>query len=234
MEWVDVQRGAGLEMRMDEPTTGTDRKRAAEAAEAAAIRRRWINLGEVVAVLAVVISAATLWLNWSEHSGSQAEKAAESSRATMRAATLTLTAEPASKGARLDLKPATGEQVIEDQTIHFPTSLGIDPVQTTGESRIEARWFDSALKQARDKAGLPGDSRGDERLPVLIETRFLADGEEHRDSALYDVGYAIKGGGFLSGHELTLRGLSLVLRTRSASPAVLDARWSRLTGKKRG
>ena len=219
---------------MDEPTTGLDKKRAVEAAEAAAIRRRWINLGEVVAVLAVVISAATLWLNWSEHSGSQAEKAAEGARATIRAATLTLTAETASKGTRLDLKPATGEQVIEDQTIHFPSSLGIDPVQTTGEPRIEARWFDSALKQARDKAGLPGDTRGDERLPVLIETRFLADGEEHRDVAIYDVGYAIKGGGFLGGHEVTLRGLSLVLRAKGGSPAVLDARWTRLIGKKRG
>lgn len=177
---------------MDEPTTGRD-KSAAEAAEAAAIRRRWINLGEVVAVIALVISAATLWLNWSEHSGSQAEKAAENSRATMRAGTLTLTAVPKAKGARLDLKPATSDQTVEDQTIRFPTSLGIEPVQTSGEPRIEARWFDSALKQARDKAGLPGDTRGDERLPVMIETRFLADGEEHRDVALYDVGYAIKG-----------------------------------------
>ena len=87
---------------MDEPTTGRD-KRAAEAAEAAAIRRRWINLGEVVAVLAVVISAATLWLNWSEHSGSKAEKAAESSRATLRASTLTLKAAPKAKGTRLEL-----------------------------------------------------------------------------------------------------------------------------------
>ena len=216
---------------MDEPTTGRD-KRAAEAAEAAAIRRRWINLGEVVAVLAVVISAATLWLNWSEHSGSKAEKAAESSRATMRAATLTVTAAPKAKGTRLELKPATDGQVIEDQTIRFPASLGIDPVQTSGEPRIEARWFDGALKQARDKAGLPGDTRGDERLPVLIETRFLADGEEHRDVALYDVGYAIKGGGLLGGHEVMLRGLSLVGRAKGASPAQLDARWSKIVGTK--
>ncbi len=32
-----------------------------QAAEAAAIRRRWINLGEVLAVIAVLISALTLW-----------------------------------------------------------------------------------------------------------------------------------------------------------------------------
>ena len=122
--------------------------------------------------------------------------------------------------------------MIEDQTIRFPASLGIDPVQTSGEPRIEARWFDGALKQARDKAGLPGDTRGDERLPVLIETRFLADGEEHRDVALYDVGYAIKGGGLLGGHEVMLRGLSLAGRAKSGSPAALEARWAKIVRAK--
>jgi len=218
---------------MDDPNAGRDGSKESRAAEAAAIRRRWINLGEIIAVLAVLISAATLWLNWSEHSGSQAEKAAESSRAASRAATLTLTAEPAAGGARLDLKPTAGEQVVEDQTIRFPASLGIDPVQTTGEPRIEARWFEGPLKKARGKAGLPDDSRGDARLPVLIETRFLADGQTHRDSALYDIGYTIKGG-FLGGHELTLRGLALVRRTKSSDPGALDSRWRKLIGDKSG
>jgi hypothetical protein len=202
----------------------------ARAAEAAAIRRRWINLGEILAVIAVLISGATLWLNWSQNKASEAEKAAQSSHVAAQVATLTLTADTASKGARLELRPAASGQVITDQTIRFPTALGVDSIQTTGEPRIEVRWFDGALKRAREKAGLPDDSRGDERLPVLIETRFLADGTDYRDTALYDVGYTIKGGGILGGHDLTLRGLSLVRRGKNATPAALDSRWSKLAG----
>jgi hypothetical protein len=50
--------------------------------------------------------------------------------------------------------------------------------------------------------------------------------------AIYDVGYTISGR-WLSGHSVTLRGLSLVARVKSAkAQAVLDARWARLFQRK--
>jgi hypothetical protein len=206
-------------------------KSEASAAEAAAIRRRWITLGETVAIVAVLISGLTLWLNWSELRGNDAQRTAERHDEAAKAATLTLTAARAEKGARLDLKPASSDQTVQQQRILFPSALGVDPVQTTGEARIEASWFDGALKRAREKAGLPDDSRGDERLPVVIETRFLADGTTHSDRALYDVGYTIKGE-FLSGHTLGLRGLSLVKRLDEKDIAALDSRWKRMAPAK--
>ncbi|AGH50496.1 hypothetical protein G432_13890 [Sphingomonas sp. MM-1] len=208
------------------------------AEEAAAIRRRWITLGEVLAVLAVAISALTLWLNWSQRRGEAVEKAAQSTRETARAATLVLGAAPEDRGARLAIRPVSPSQSVQSQTIRFPAAIGADPVETTGEPRIEARWFDAGLKKARNRAGLPDDSRGDERLPVLIETRFLVDGEAHDDIAVYDIGYTIRGQ-MLSGHQVTLRGLSLVKRIKGgagadkAGPAALDARWNRLVPAKR-
>ena len=216
---------------MDEPQTSS--KSDARAAEAAAIRRRWITLGETVAIVAVLISALTLWLNWSEQRGSEAERAAERHGEAAKAATLTLTAVRAGKGARLDLKPASSDQTVQQQRILFPSALGVDPVQTTGEARIEAAWFDGALKRARETAGLPDDSRGDERLPVIIETRFLADGTTHTDRALYDIGYTIRGE-FLSGHTVALRGLSLVKHLEKDETGALDARWTRLVPAKKG
>jgi hypothetical protein len=216
---------------MNDPQPPPQSNTEARAVEAAAIRRRWINLGELLAVLALLISGLTLWLNWSERSETQAEKTQESRRETSRAETLTLTAEASHKGARLDVKPASGDQTIQSQTIRFPSGLDVEPVEITGDPRIEARWFDSPLKKAREKAGLQDDSRGDERLPVLIETRFLVDGDTHRDIALYDVGYTIKGQ-LLGGHEVTLRGLSLVRRARN--PGGLDARWRALVPTRRG
>jgi hypothetical protein len=200
----------------------------AAAAEAAEIRRRWLTLGEILAVVAVVISALTLWLNWAERSDTTAQKTAESSQAARQAATLTLSAQSTAKGDRLELRPASSEQQVLGQTIRFPATLGLDPVETTGEPRIEAGWFESALKKMRNRAGLPDDSRGDERLPVIVTTTFLADGAQHEDVALYDIGYTIKGKMF-SGHVMDLRGLSLVKHVKTEGAASeLSARAARL------
>ena len=201
-----------------EQTPGEQRIEA-RAEEAAAIRRRWLSLGETLAVLAVVISGLTLWLNWAERSDTRQEKAAETVHAARQAATLTLTSTISGKGSRLELRPASAEQQVLGQTIRFPAALSIAPVETSGEPRIEAQWFESALKKARNKAGLPDDSRGDERLPLIVETRFMADGAAHADVGLYDIGYTIRGR-LLSGHILALRGLSLV---RHVAPDKADA-----------
>jgi len=202
----------------------TAAKAEARAAEAAAIRRRWITLGELLAVIAVVISGLTLWNSWSERSDSAAVKTEDAKRASARAATLTLIA--ADAGDRtLALKPASADQSVQSQHILFPTALDAAPAETTGEPRIEAQWFERGLKKARDAARLPDNSRGDERLPVAISTRFLVDGEPHEDVALYDIGYTISGR-LVSGHSVTLRGLSLVSRVKSdEAQSRLDARW---------
>jgi hypothetical protein len=197
------------------------------AAEAAAIRRRWITLGEVLAVIAVTISALTLWNSWSERSDSRAVKTEEAKRASAQAATLVLVASEGDKQA-LALRPASAEQSVQSQRILLPAALKVAPVETNGEPRIEARWFESALIKAREAARLPDNSRGDERLPVAIVTRFLAQGKPHEDVALYDIGYTVRGK-LLSGHSVTLRGLSLVERVSAANAqARLDARWKTL------
>ena len=210
---------------------GPSRLNASSGADAAVIRRRWVTLGEALAVIAVLISALTLWNSWSERSDNEAAKSADARKASTRAVMLVLTASPSGKD-KLVLKPASPEQSVQGQTIAFPTALGAAPADTTGEPRIEAAWFEHALKQARGVAGLPDDSRGDERLPVAITTHFLVDGEAHDDVALYDIGYTISGH-FLGGHSITLRGLSLVSHMKSggAQPK-LDARWAKLFPKK--
>lgn len=199
---------------------------AKEKAEAAAIRRRWITLGEMLAVIAVVISALTLWSNWNERNEAAAAKKAESHKQTARAVTLVLVAR--GSGGELALSPASDAQTVQSQTVLFPGALDVEPAETTGEPRIEASWFDGELNKARDAAGLPDDSRGDERLPVVIITRFLVDGEVHEDTALYDIGYSVAGR-LIGGHDVSLRGISLVSRVkRPDAQARLDARWKEL------
>ncbi|MFS2112165.1 hypothetical protein ACCC88_20910 [Sphingomonas sp. Sphisp140] len=211
------------------PTQAEERAEA-RAAESAAIRRRWITLGEVLAVIAVVISGLTLWNSWSERSDSKAAQSADARRASTRAGTLVLVVADAGKRA-LVLKPASAEQSVQSQTLLFPAALGAASAQTTGEPRIETSWFEHALEKAREAANLADNSRGDERLPVVIVTRFLVDGEPHEDVALYEIGYTISGR-LLGGHSVALRGLSFVSRVKkNDAQAKLDARWKALFPK---
>lgn len=212
----------------DNPTPSES---TAQAKAAAATRRRWVTLGEVLAVVAVVISGLTLWNSWTQRSDSDAVKTADAQRASTRAGTLVLLASNAG-GHVLNLKPASAEQSVQSQRVMFPTALEAAPAETTGEPRIEAAWFEHALKQAREVAKMPDDSRGDEQLPVAIITRFLVDGEPHEDVALYDVGYSIAGH-WLGGHSVTLRGVSLIARVKGGgAQAKVDARWKHLFPQK--
>jgi hypothetical protein len=209
---------------MSDPVSET---KEARAQEAAAIRRRWITLGEVLAVLAVLISGLTLYLNWAQQSDERADKVAENRRASTKAAILVLNAE-AVNDDRLVLKPAADGQIVQSQNFRFPAAVGVAPVDTTGDPRIEAGWFESGLKNAREKARLPDDSVGDERLPVAITTQFMVDGEPHEDVAVYDIGYGVAGR-LLSGHRVMLRGLSRVASVKGANAqAMVDGRWAKV------
>ena len=199
---------------------------AEESAEAAAERRRrlrWLTLAEVLGVSALIISGLTLWNSYSERRHSEEAQTAESRAEKVRARTLVLRAEVQKDGDWIELK-ATGDQVIQGQTITFPKALGVDPVDST-DPRIEASWFESGLKKARKLAGEPDRPRGDARLPVAITTRFTIDGNMAEDTTLYDVGY-VTDGSFLGGTAIKLRGLSLIGRSSAtAASGRLDALW---------
>ncbi len=199
---------------------------AVARAEAKATRRRWITFGEVLTVIAVAISGLTFWTNWNQHNADQAQKATEARKAAAHSGTLVLVATNSGKRL-LVLKPASSEQSLQDQHIAFPTSLGVAPVDTTGEPRIDAGWFEHALIKARVAAHSTGNGHGDAHLPVAITTRYLVDGDERNDVALYDIGYNMADGLFGS-HSITLRGVSLIARIKGDATHALDARWAKV------
>ena len=181
----------------------TRAEKLADKAEAAAIRRRWITLGEVLAVLAVAISGLTLWNSWSERTHSEAEKTAADAKASAKSMRLVLKAELAKDRSALTLAPADSSQTIQSQTILFPTKLDIGVIETTGDPRIEA----DAIARSVKKADPPHDRNL--RLPIAITTRFVnGDGALGQLTALYHLGYRVEGGLFGSSVELT--GLSLI------------------------
>jgi hypothetical protein len=192
-----------------------------ERKEAAAIRRRWITLGEVLAVIGVLISGLALWNSWSERSSAEKERAAEKAQQAKVSRVVVLKASGSRKG--LALAAHDPDQAIQGQTLLFPSVFGLGAFDTT-EPRIEAEWVKRAVKKAHDK---DEKVRGDLRLPVAITTRFIADGRSFTDTALYDVGYRETDGGLFEGSEVELKGLSLIGRTTAATAQKrLDALWA--------
>jgi len=197
----------------------------AQAAEAAAIRRRWITLGEILAVIAVLISGLTLWNSYSERSATELERAAEKKQEEERARNLVLAFEKSRK--MLALFPLDQGQAIQSQTISFPTLLGISPIRTVGNPRIETGWIKTATKKAR---GSNGDAAAvdDRRMPVAITTQFVAGGHTYTDVAIYEISYR-REGSLLGGSEITLLGLALVEHSSTRSvQARLDKAWKEL------
>lgn len=194
-------------------------------------RRRWLSLGEAVAIVAVVISALTLWNNYQERSQSDAERRSEAVSSQRKAALLVLRATPRADGRTLVLSPHGDGQAIQDQTIIFPTALGLSPAQTSSDARIERSWFDSALIHARKQAGVDDRAPGDARLPILIVTHYLVDGDSHVDRAIYELGYATDHSLF-GGTGVRLRGLSRVAPVAGEADGRkrIDALWASRTG----
>jgi hypothetical protein len=184
----------------DKETTARENRRRS--------RLRWLTLGEAVAVAAVIISGLGLWTSYEDRRQDRADKAAEATRATPQAP-FHLRAGASRDGSTLALTPVVADHVIQGQTIRFPPSFHLSPVTTTSDARIEAGWFDSTLKADRRTRQLPDETQGDERVPVMIQTDYLAGGATLSARAYYDIGYALEGH-FLRGSSVKLRGLSLI------------------------
>jgi hypothetical protein len=204
----------------------TPAERAEARAEAAATRRRWLTLAEVVAIAGVVIAGLTLWNNWQGREADQAARAEQqaSAASAAHAGTLvTLHATAKDDGARLTLTdPAHTIQSIE---VRFPSALGISPQSSTLSPAIEASWFEDALLKAVDSGA--ADQQG--RLPVLITADYWDGGDHLTDSAIYDIVWQTHGR-LLRGRALRLKGIVLE-RRHGATQAAVDARWAQVKPK---
>lgn len=198
-----------------------DPETRSQQAEAAAIRRRWITLGEILAVIAVLISGLTLWNSYQERSSSEADRAAEKKQQAAKSQALVLRGDSGRK--KMILNALDPGHALQSQTIAFPSPLGVDPVADLVEPRIEAGWIKEAASKAKKAGG--GRDAEDRRMPVAITSRFVSGGQTYTDAAIYDVGYR-REGNLLGGSEIDLLGLSLVERVKpGAAQARLDALW---------
>lgn len=194
--------------------------RAVAKTQAAASRRRWLTLAEVVAIAGVVIAALTLWNNWQGRRADQVAAHAQQENAEAAAqaqSVVTLHATPADDGQRLALSDP--DHTIQSVDVSFPSELGVPAQTSTLAPSIEAAWFAkpllTILEQGRD------DQSG--RVPVVIASDYW-DGERHvTDRAVYDIIWQTHGR-LLRGRDLELKGIVLDQR-KGATQATIDRLW---------
>jgi len=195
---------------------------------------RWLSLAEIVGVLALAIAGLGYWDSHRERQLDQSERAqadrdraaaARQHEAELKAGALKLTflmtGAPGASGDQLHLTAAHAEQVIQTQTLWFPSVIRADKVETTGNPRIEAAWIADGVRRLGGKAASG-------RIPVAMLTTFIEDGRTRSDQALYLMGYRLHPR-LLGGPRLELEGLSLARRDVQGDPqTAADQQWVRM------
>lgn len=200
---------------------------------------RWLTLAEIVGVAALALAALGYWdshrqrlLDQSERAQADRDRAAlaREHEAELKAGALKLTflmtGSPNGAGDQLRLTAAHGEQVIQTQTLWFPSVIRADKVETTGNPRIEADWVADGVRKLGGKAASG-------RIPVAMLTTFIEDGQTRSDRAVYLMGYRLHPR-LLGGPRVELEGLSLSWRDVQGDPqTAADQQWVRqlLTGR---
>lgn len=160
-------------------------------------RRRWITLGEVIALAALVVSAVGVWISWKTIGGQDKPTEVVEHR---QAIPLTLRARADHDGRTLTISPVESSHALESLTL---TIAGTPPIQVGSDGELDASDVEPALK-ARDKE--PKDKTLS--LPVRIAARYVDAGADRRGGGAYILRYRWEGGGLFGGRSLRLVSLS--------------------------
>lgn len=191
----------------------------AERREAAATRRRWVTLAEILAIAGVVIAALGLWSNWADRRADNADKVATQASQTRERLRFELKGQVADGGGSVMLL-RDDSHALGDVRVTFPTALGIAPKDAVGHS-IDRDWFAAPILKLTD--GGPDDVAG--RLPVLVRYDYTVDDVKATRTALYDLVWQT------SGRVLLGRSLKITdfrLREGRGDVARLDAAWGKV------
>jgi len=159
-------------------------------------RRRLINLGELIALAALIVSALGVWLNWKTSDNDKPTRIVEQRQSIP----LTLRAKAESDGQTLDISPVEPTHALESLKVPL---AGSPAIEVGSDGQLAASDVESALK-GHDKD--PKDRTLS--VPVRIEAHYVEAGKEHRGGGTYTLRYRWQGGGLFGGRSLHLVGLS--------------------------
>ena len=159
-------------------------------------RRRWITLGELIALAALIVSALGLWISWKSDDKDKTTRIVEQRQSIP----LTLRGKREDDGERLEISPVESSHALESLSVTLP---GTPAISVGSDGELSASDVQSALK-GRD------NEPKDRTLSVKarIEARYVEAGKDRRASGSYTLRYMWKGGGLFGGRSLHLVSLS--------------------------
>jgi hypothetical protein len=155
-------------------------------------RRRWVTLGEIIALLALVVSAAGLWLTWRSSGDDKPTRVVEQKQAIP----LTLRGKASDEGRSLMIEPVESSHALESLTL---TIKGAPPIEVGSDGQLSASDLEAALKNREE-------AKGPHSVPVRIAARYVEMGKDRTGGGTYVLRYRWEGGGIFGGRSLKLTG----------------------------
>lgn len=166
-----------------------------ESPEARA-RRRWINLGELIALAALVVSAVGVWIAWKSSSEDKPARVVEQHSSVP----LALRGTADRDGRTLVIMPADPSHALESLEVRIKAAT---PIEVASDGRLSASDVETALN-GREKE----PKNVALNVPVRIEAHYVETGTERRGGGSYVLRYKWEGGGLFGGRSLHFVGLS--------------------------
>ena len=159
-------------------------------------RRRWINLGELIALAALIVSALGVWIAWKSSNHDKPTEVIEHRSAVP----LALRGTVDSDGRTLTMVPADPSHGLESLKV---TVKGASPIEVGSDGRLQASDIQAALRDRPKEAKDVTHS-----IAVRIDARYVEMGKDRRGGGNYVLRYKWEGGGLFGGRSLRLVGLS--------------------------
>jgi hypothetical protein len=159
-------------------------------------RRRWINLGEIIALCALIVSGLGVWIAWRSSNQDKPARVVEQRSAVPLALRGTVDAD----GRTLTFIPADPSHALESLTV---TIRGGSPIQVGSDGKLSAIDAEAALKN-REKE--PKDVALS--VPIRVDARYVENGADRRGGGGYVLRYKWQGGGLFGGRSLHFVGMS--------------------------
>jgi len=159
--------------------------------EKARNRRRWVSIGEIIALAALVISGLGLWNSWQGAKNGPAEVIEKKS-----AVPLVLRGNIEDGGKKLVIAPVEESHALDSLALTFP---GGKSLSLGGDGELSARDVEGALGDSTNRKGT-GSVR------VAIDARYVEAGAERGSKRNYVIRYRWDGGGLFGGKSLRLTG----------------------------
>lgn len=159
-------------------------------------RRRWINLGELIALAALIVSALGVWIAWKNSSQDKPTRVVEQRTPVPLALRGTIDGQ----GRVLTIMPADPAHGLEGLTMRIK---GASAIEIGSDGRLNASDIEGGLKGREKEAKDVTFS-----VPVRIDARYVESGRDRRAVGNYELRYKWEGGGLFGGRSLHLVGLS--------------------------